>query len=163
MTSTLHTPAPAKARSRLKKNSTLTNTDHSRAHPHSPYKNKRSQRVSSLFTQYLTRYLKFSPLLIIICAHLLLLRQVFQTIDPQSWKHAGLPSTYLPMLLLLASTTFWTGSYLTLNTSRGLRLSLVVTIYFFLKFQAVLITAPIIIILLLTFLALELFFLTRRK
>ena len=104
----------------------------------------------------LKRYLKHSPLLIIFVLHVLTIWHVMTTIAPESWKDIVLPSSFLPMLLLITSASFFLASYFFLNTGRGFRIAVTIGGYFFLKFQKVEMTPGVIVFLVAFFVSLEL-------
>ncbi|NCS97838.1 MAG: hypothetical protein GW762_04590 [Candidatus Pacebacteria bacterium] len=139
-TTTTTEPKIQKARSRLQRSQAVTQQPNTVSKPrHAAHRVSTSQK-----TQLSTyKYFRYSPLLLISLIHIFVLYRVLTTIDPASWKNVVIPSTYLPMLLLIVSTTFFTTSYIFLNTSRGIRFSLFVGTLFFLKFQHVVLSIPV--------------------
>lgn len=151
----LTNPAPQKARSRLKKKSESC--------PVLPTSTKRQRKQLPDNNTLLKKYLRFSPLLVITLVHVFAITYFMSRVDPATWKHFLIPSSYLPMLLLITSTTFFASSYLFLNTGRGVRIALLTFCIFFLKFQAVSLTIPVVFSLLCIFGFLEIVSLLKNK
>lgn len=138
---------PVKAKSRLSKNKKLLFSKIAAKH--------QQQKTVYAIPPLLKKYLRFSPLLVISGLHFLILYKTLQHQDPAQWENILIPSTYLPMLLLLTSTSFFTGSYIFLHTHRGLRIACITFIFFFLKFQQVIIGPSLVVGLILLFTLLE--------
>lgn len=149
-------PQAGKARSRLQ------NRQESSQQPKST-RVPISRHVEKKFPNLTNRYITYWPLLVITLLHIFVVQKIVVSINPESWKHFILPNTYLPMLLLLTSTTFFASSYLFLNTGRGLRIALIVFLFYFFTFQNVLITVPVILTLVSLFIVLELLSLLLQK
>lgn len=150
-------PASTKARSRLKKKSVSTDVSTTSS------TSKRRSKHTSDQPKLLQKYIRFSPLLLITALHLVLITRVMNSVNPESWENVLVPSSYLPMLLLIASTTFFASSYLFLNTGRGMRVAFLITSIFFLKFQAVVFTFPVLATLLIGFIFLESIFILKGR
>jgi hypothetical protein len=72
---------------------------------------------------------------------------IFGWVEPSSIQHMYVPNSYAPLLLTVAAGTFFCGSYLFLNSRRGLLTSVVITSILFLKLQQVLTWTLVVIIL----------------
>lgn len=107
---------------------------------------------------FLNNYLSHLPALFMAGFFYLILVLVMVNIDPQLIKNLILPSTYLPVLLLVFLANFFLLSFIFLNSKRGLFYTTIVTIITFLKFQKVIFEPIILLILVLTIVFFEIFF-----
>jgi hypothetical protein len=70
------------------------------------------------------KYILYLPLLFTSLLLFVLLRFIFQHIEPSFFKDIFIPNFYLPVVLLFATATFFGATYLLMNVRRGLLIAI---------------------------------------
>jgi hypothetical protein len=112
---------------------------------------------------FLAKHFNHLPALFMAFFFYVILGIVVVNIDPSLVKDLILPSTYLPVLILVFVANFFLLSFLLLNSKRGLFYSSLITLITFLKFQNVIFELSILLILVLIAIFFELLFNIFRK
>jgi hypothetical protein len=91
----------------------------------------------------LQRYLKHSPTLLLSLPFVVMLWWIITSVRPGTIKNIGLTNSYLVFVLPFFLANLFAFSFLLLKTRRGLAISLLLTLWLFLKLQQVVITPVI--------------------
>jgi hypothetical protein len=116
-------------------------------------KKKKKQTV-----YFLKNYLSHLPALFMAVFFYIILVLTMVNINPDLIKDFILPSTYLPVLVVVFLANFFLLSFIFLNSKRGLFYTSLLTIVIFLKFQKVIFEPIILLILVLTVVFFEVLF-----
>ncbi|MEA2056148.1 MAG: hypothetical protein U9O78_00305 [Patescibacteria group bacterium] len=116
--------------------------------------NKKKKSSFNLFS-LLQYYFNHLPCLFLAIVFNGLLYYLVTHVNPSQIKNFLLPNTYLPFLLILFFASWFSISFLMLNSRRGLVITLLLVWIVFLKLQKVIFTQQLIIFSLLPFIVLE--------
>jgi len=120
-----------------------------------PIQIKKKKKTSVYF---LKNYLSHLPALFMAVFFYVILVLTMLNINPELIKDFILPSTYLPVLVLVFLANFFLFSFIFLNSRRGLFYTSILAIIIFLKFQKVIFDPIILLLLVLTIVFFEVFF-----
>ncbi len=102
-------------------------------------------------------YIQHWPLLAAAILTTLVLHILTTTVSPAVVQNLVFTNSYLPFIFLLFSTLFFWFSYAFLNTRRGIALAYFFTFIVFCKFQQVVIDLTVLLLLVSTVIAIEVF------
>lgn len=109
------------------------------------------------------RYRHYLPLLVISLPFYAGVYYLFTHVYPKQIKNFLIPNTYLPLQLLLWGGNFFLLSYLLLDTRLGFFISLLISVYIFLKLQQITNFIPVFLLFGLILLIFEVLFRLKRQ